>query len=374
MKNYFQLDEDVIHLNHAAVGPWPVATAEAVKAFAEENSRVGSKHYESWVRNETRLRAKLASLINAPSSDDIALLKSTSEGLSFIAYGLTWNEGDNIVIPAEEFPSNRIVWESLKDKGVEVRSVTISQQISPEQALIDAFDDNTRLLSVSSVQYANGLRLDVEALGDACKQKKILYCVDAIQSLGALCFDVQTVQADFVVADGHKWMLGPEGLALFYCAEDVRDQLQLNEFGWHMVENLGDFDEKDWKPASTARRFECGSPNMTAVAALNASLDVLFEVSLEKIESLVLQNANFLFDALSSMDNIELLTPADATQRAGIITFRKTDASTDAMYEYLQQQGIICAPRGGGIRLSPHFHTSRQQLEKTLDLITNYAF
>jgi selenocysteine lyase/cysteine desulfurase len=374
MKNYFQLDDDVIHLNHASVGPWPIATAEAVKAFAEENSRVGSKHYESWVRNETRLRTKLASLINAPSSDNIALLKSTSEGLSFIAYGLTWNEGDNIVIPAEEFPSNRIVWESLKDKGVEVRSVAVSQQISPEQALIDAFDDNTRLLSVSSVQYANGLRLDIEALGNACKQEKILYCVDAIQSLGALCFDVQAVKADFVVADGHKWMLGPEGLALFYCAEHVRDQLQLNEFGWHMVENLGDFDEKDWKPASTARRFECGSPNMTAVAALNASLDVLFDMGLEKIESLVLNNATFLFDALSAMDNIELLTPADASKRAGIITFRKTDIPTDVLYEYLQQQGVICALRGGGIRLSPHFHTSQQHLRKTLDLITNYAF
>jgi selenocysteine lyase/cysteine desulfurase len=373
MKNYFQLDDDVIHLNHAAVGPWPIATADAVKAFAEENSRVGSKYYDSWIRNETCLRNKLARLINAPSSDDIALLKSTSEGLSFIAYGLAWNEGDNIVIPAEEFPSNRIIWESLRNKGVEVRSITISQHASPEQALIDAFDDKTRLLSVSSVQYANGLRLDLLPLGEACKQGQILYCVDAIQSLGALCFDVQAVQADFVVADGHKWMLGPEGLALFYSGQNIRDQLQLNEFGWHMVEDLGDFDQLDWKPASTARRFECGSPNMTAVTALNASLDVLFEVGLEQVEALVLKNATFLFDALSSMDNLELLTPADVSKRAGIVTFRKTNDSTEVLYEYLQNKGVICALRGGGIRLSPHFHTSQQQLQKTLDLITNYA-
>jgi len=373
MKNYFQLDDDIIHLNHAAVGPWPIATAEAVKAFAEENSRVGSRHYERWLKNEAQLKNKLARLINAASSDDIALLKSTSEGLSFIAHGLVWNEGDNIVIPAGEFPSNRIVWESLKNRGVEVRRIAISQQTAPEQALIDAFDDKTRLLSVSSVQYASGLRMDLVPLGNACKQRQVLYCVDAIQSLGALCFDVQQVQADFVVADGHKWMLGPEGLALFYCAEAVRDQLQLSEYGWHMVEKLGDFDQADWQPATTARRFECGSPNMTAVAALNASLDVLFEVGLEQVEALVLENASVLFEALSAMNDIELLTPAEASKRAGIITFRKKGVSNEALYHYLQQQGVICAFRGGGIRLSPHFHTTRQQLLKTLDLVKKYA-
>ncbi len=373
MKNYFQLDENIIHLNHAAVAPWPIATSEAVKAFAEENSRVGSRHYERWLENEAQLKNRLARLINAPSSDDIALLKSTSEGLSFIAHGLPWKDGDNIVIPAEEFPSNRMVWQSLKNRGVEVRRIAISQQPSPEQALIDAFDDNTRLLSVSSVQYASGLRMDLVPLGNACKQQQILFCVDAIQSLGALRFDAQKVQADFVVADGHKWMLGPEGLALFYCAEAVRDQLQLSEYGWHMVENLGDFDQVDWQPASSARRFECGSPNMTAVAALNASLDVLLEVGMEQVETLVLENASVLFDALSAADDIELLTPAEVSKRAGIITFRKKGVSSEALYNYLQQQGVICAFRGGGIRLSPHFHTTRPQLLKTLDLVKKYA-
>jgi selenocysteine lyase/cysteine desulfurase len=334
---------------------------------------VGSRHYDRWLRNETRLKDKLARLINAPSGNDIALLKSTSEGLSFIAHGLTWNAGDNIVIPAEEFPSNRIAWESLRSKGVEIRSVSVNRHDSPEQALLDAFDSKTRLLSVSSVQYASGLRLSLEPLGKACRQNRVLFCVDAIQSLGALRFDVQEAQADFVVADGHKWMLGPEGLALFYCSQTIRDQLQLNEYGWHMVENLGDFDQVDWKPAESARRFECGSPNMTATAALNASLDVLFEVGLKQVETQVLANATILYDALSAMENVELITPADASKRAGIVTFSRTDATTEALYEYLQQQGVICAFRGGGVRLSPHFHTTGQQLAKTLDLITNYA-
>jgi selenocysteine lyase/cysteine desulfurase len=368
---YFQLDAGIIHLNHAAVGPWPVATARAVKDFADENAKFGSKDYEKWLRRETELRQKLATLIQAPSPDDIALLKSTSEGLSFIAHGLRWKPGENIVIPAEEFPSNRIVWQSLKTQGVELRCVPIYDSDSPEQVLIEAMDENTRLLSCSSVQYDSGLRLDLEKLGETCHKKQVLFCVDAIQSLGAVGFDVQAVQADFVVADGHKWMLAPEGLALFYCRDELRDQLQLHEFGWHMVDKLYDFDQLEWAPAFSSRRFECGSPNMMGVAALSASLDVLFEVGLDQVEAAVLHNSNTLFEALSAMDDAELLSPESRSRRAGIVTFNKPQVSTDQLYAHLQANGVICAPRGGGIRLSPHFHTTQQQLDKTIDLIRN---
>ncbi|MDH5736440.1 MAG: aminotransferase class V-fold PLP-dependent enzyme, partial [Gammaproteobacteria bacterium] len=241
-KNYFDLEPGIIHLNHAAVAPWPRKTVQTVKSFADENGSRGSGRYLQWVALETELRQRLAQLINAPSYDEIALLKSTSEGLSVIAYGLDWNAGDNIVIAAEEFPSNRIVWQSLQSQGVEVRLVDVSSTDTPEQALIEQFDSRTRLLSISSVQYASGLRLQLDILGQACKAQGILYCVDAIQHIGALRFDVQAIDADFVVADGHKWMLGPEGLALFYCRRSLIPQLKLHQYGWHMLENL-DFDQ-----------------------------------------------------------------------------------------------------------------------------------
>ena len=149
MKQYFQIDPCIIHLNHAAVAPWPVATAQALQAFAQENASIGSQRYEHWLQCEDELRSKLARLINVENAEDIALLKSTSEGLSFIAYGLQWNAGDNIIIPEGEFPSNRVVWESLANQGVEVRQVSIKTD-DPESALINAFDERTRLLSVSS--------------------------------------------------------------------------------------------------------------------------------------------------------------------------------------------------------------------------------
>jgi len=370
---YFQLDDDVIYLNHAAVSPWPSSTAAAVAGFAAENAHRGSQYYERWMQAEAGLRRKLQKLINAASSDEIALLKSTSEGLSKIAWGLRWQAGENIVIPAGEFPSNRVVWESLSSLGVSTTQIEINGIENPEQALIDAFDEHTRLLSVSSVQYASGLRLDLEQLGAACRQRGILFCVDAIQSIGALQFDVQAMQADFIVADGHKWMLGPEGLALFYCRRELIDSLALNEFGWHMLQHPGDFDRPDWRPADDARRFECGSPNMLAIHALNASLDVLFEVGMQRVEAQVLDNSGRVIDQLLELDGIELLSPRETHRRAGIVNFRRRGVDTESLYSHLQRNGVVCALRGGGVRLSPHFYTEDAKISTAIRLVASFS-
>jgi cysteine desulfurase/selenocysteine lyase len=220
----FPQREDLIYLNHAAVSPWPLRTAETVKRFAEENVREGSRHYPEWLQVEQRLRERLARIINAQSADDIALLKNTSEALSVVAYGLDWRPGDNVVITNQEFPSNRIVWESLQRFGVELRAADLSHGETAEDAMMALADERTRLVAVSSVQYGTGLRMDLPRLGGFCRAHRILFCVDAIQSVGALRFDVQAMQADFVAADGHKWMLGPEGLALFYCRAELQEQ------------------------------------------------------------------------------------------------------------------------------------------------------
>ena len=373
MKTCFNLENDLIYVNHAAVSPWPVATTNAVKRFAEENERLGSRNYNEWLKAEQRLRESLRSMINARSTDEIALLKSTSEGLSVIAYGLDWRAGDNIITAAEEFPSNRIVWESLRDFGVEIRLADLESNISPEQALIERMDENTRLLSISSVQYASGRRMDLQTLGAACKANGTLFCVDAIQSIGALQFDVEHIQADFVAADGHKWMLGPEGLALFYCRQEHLPRLKLRQFGWHMVQNHADFDAMtSWQPATSARRFECGSPNMLGIHALLASLDVLEAVNMAEVERGVLNNARYLMDNLPQIPDVELLTPDTEGRYGGIVTFRINGVESNTLYRYLQQHKVVCAQRGGGIRFSPHFYTERQKLDRLLELVKNF--
>ena len=243
----FPLHDSLIYLNHAAVAPWPKRTSEAVKQFAKQNTLYGASNYPDWLEKEAELRRQLKSLLNAPSVDDIALVKNTSEALSFVAYGLDWNPGDNIVSSNEEFPSNRIPWESLADQGVEFRQADLHQESTPEESLFALVDQNTRLMTVSSIQFASGLRLDLELIGQFCSQHKILFCIDAIQSLGAFEFDVQAFQADFVMADGHKWMLGPEGLGVFYTTPEARNKLRLTQYGWHMMKNIHNYENKPWK-------------------------------------------------------------------------------------------------------------------------------
>jgi selenocysteine lyase/cysteine desulfurase len=366
----FVLDQSTIYMNHAAVSPWPRRTADAVSAFARENASIGARNYGAWLETEHNLKAQLCRLINAASVDEVALLKNTSEALSVVAYGLTWLPGDNVVITDQEFPSNRIVWESLAKFGVETRAASLVGDASPEDAILSCIDRDTRMVSVSSVQYATGLRLHLEKIGTVCRDHDILFCVDAIQSLGSLSFDVQSCHADFVMADGHKWMMGPEGVALFYCRAAVMDRLELQQYGWHMVEDQGNYDNPAWRVASSARRFECGSPNMTGIHALNASLSLIHEIGIPAIEKRVMENSRYLIDYFSGRDDaFQLITPAEAHRHAGIVTFRPLQESTEALHERLRKENVICAMRGGGIRYSPHFHTPREHLDLALQLL-----
>ena len=364
----FPQDEDLIYLNHAAVAPWPKRTMVAVQGFAQENTRIGASRYKSWLGTELKLRQQMRDLINAPAVSDIALLKNTSEGISLVASGLDWHAGDNIVTSDEEFPSNRIPWQAQAKQGVELREISLTSA-DAENALIAACDKNTRLLTVSSVQYASGFRLDLDKLGSYCNQHGILFCVDAIQSIGAMEFDAQAMGADFVMADAHKWMLGPEGVALFYARPGARDQLCLHEFGWHMLEKTGDYERREWQPADSARRFECGSSNMLGIHATAASLSLLEQIGMSEIQRRVLANSAYLMQALAGSAGIEIITPRDTARHAGIVSFVVKDRDNAQIHQHLLDQKVICAYRGGAIRFSPHFYTPREKIDKALEIL-----
>ncbi|EKF75192.1 aminotransferase [Alcanivorax hongdengensis A-11-3] len=364
----FPLDQDVLYLNHAAVAPWPRRTSEAVKAFAEQNCTIGARDYPQWLKVEQQLRDRLSSLIGGVSRDEIALLKNTSEGLSVIAQGLDWHPGDQIVISDQEFPSNRIPWQALAHHGVEVIEVNLDND-NPEQAIIDAIGPRTRLVSLSAVQYGTGLKLDLAPIGAVCREREVLFCVDAIQILGAQTFDARAVHADFVVADGHKWMLGPEGLALFYCRQEIQQQLILRQHGWHMIANAGDYNQTHWQPAPNARRFECGSPNMLAAHALEASLSLLQDIGMDTVENMLHTRVRRVVDGLAERPGATLLSHPDEARRAGIVTFRLDQEAPTQTFARLRAGGVVCAERGGGVRLSPHFYTDTSVIDRALALL-----
>lgn len=367
----FPQDPDLCYLNHAAVSPWPKCTEEAITQFAKENVYQGARDYPKWMEKEKSLRSLLAQLLNVEGSSEIALAKSTSEALSTIAYGIHWKEGDEIIISNEEFPSNRIVWESLANQGVRLVIADIASE-SPLNAIAACVTEHTRLLSISSVQYASGRKVDLVKLGQLCRQHDILFCVDAIQSLGTIPFNQRAIGADFVVADGHKWMMASEGLALLYIQQKHIETLKLHQFGWHMVAACGQYDKLDWCPANNATRFECGSPNMLGIHALNASLGFLLDIGIEKIEIALQTRIEHLIKRLKELPNMTILSPLATEDRAGIVTFKPDKANLETLYRTLMKEGVICAQRGGGIRFSPAFYTPLEVIDEAVSRLKRH--
>ncbi len=313
----------------------------------------------------------LARLIGAKSEDDIALLKNTTEGISLVAWGLDWQTGDNIVLPQGEFPSNRLPWQAQSVHGVEIREVDIRTAESAETALLGTMDSRTRLLSVSAVQWNDGFRLDLEILGKACRAKGVLFFVDAIQQLGALSVDVETCHVDFLAADAHKWLLGPEGIAVFYCRASARPRLRLLQQGWHMFDNPWNFHRGESEPSTSAKRFEAGSPNSVGQAALHASLNLLLKTGMEQVSGRVLQNTEFLINALSLTAGIQITSRTEPERRSGIVSFTHQNIPSQMLNTRLAESGATCAVRGNSIRLSPHFYQDETDLTEFMQILEN---
>lgn len=362
-----------MYLNHAAAGPWPRCAAEAVQQFAEENMLQGSMGYREWYKREIRLRASLARLTGAAGAADIALLKNTSEGICTVAFGLDWQAGDNVVLPAGEFPSNRLPWLAQSVHGVEIREVDIRSAADAEQALLDAMDRNTRLLSVSAVQWSDGFKLDLHRLGSHCRRHGILFFVDAIQQLGALPMDVQSCHIDFLAADAHKWLLAPEGIAVFYCSESARPKLRLLQQGWHMFEHPFDFERDHWEPASSAKRFEAGSPNTMGQAAMDASVQLLLGYGMDKVGARVLANTGFLLRELGKIPGVMISSRTSPDRQSGIVSFRHESVAAEAIHQALAEAGVDVVIRGGSIRVSPHFYQDEEMLGRFMNIVGSAA-
>ena len=362
LSDQFPILAEGLYFNHAAIGPWPRCTSRAVQAFAEENMSQGSLNYREWIDRENTLRKRLAVLVGTSFPEDIALLKNTTEGISTVAWGIDWQPGDNVVLPRGEFPSNRLPWLAQAARGVEIREVDIRAAENAESALIEAMDQETRLLSVSAVQWSDGFRLDLESLGAVCRQRNILFFVDAIQQLGALPLDVDACQIDFLAADAHKWLLAPEGIALFYCRQSARPRLTLQQQGWHMFDHPWLFDRKDWTPARSAKRFEAGSPNSIGQAALLASVNLLLDYGMDKVGGRVLSNTDFLLKNLGKEPEIKLTSRTEPERRSGIVSFMHDRIPAKELHRALSAAGVSCVVRDQSIRLSPHFYQDEKHL------------
>lgn len=339
-----------------------------MRAFVEDNAAYGPLHYSDWLETEQRLRQRACRLLGA-DADDLALVKNTSDGLCQIAAGLDWQPGDAVVCSAGEFPSNLMPWQQLPPDFVERRVVPFDPDC-PEDGLIAALDSSARVLAISSVRYDSGIRLDLNRLGEACRAHGTLLVVDAIQHLGALALNVSELQADFVVGGSHKWLMAPEGLALFWSRPSARARLRPVQTGWRMWPDMFNFERSDWSPPHSARRFEPGTLNMAGIVGLEAAIDLLLGYDAAEREALLLERSGRLLQALGSMPGVRLHTPFSDARRAGIVCFEAERITSRELHKALAEAGIFGAIRGRSVRLSPHFYTPDEQIDRALDLIS----
>lgn len=260
----FPVTREWAFLNHAAVAPLSLRAHDRLLKWAADFTNHGNFREAEWYREVEAVRAAAARLINS-TPEEIAFLKNTSEGLALVAEGLDLAAGDSVVTIGREFPANVYPWLHLESRGVAVRIVQPGEQgrISLDD-IAASIDRTTRLVSISFVQYATGFRTDLADLGVLCRDRDVLLCVDAIQGLGVHPIDVRAMQVDFLAADGHKWLVSPEGAAIFYCRQDLLDRLRPVSVGWKSVAKHGDFSTIDFRFSPTAARFECGSLNVAS--------------------------------------------------------------------------------------------------------------
>lgn len=260
-KSEFPVTQKYVYMNHAGVAPLSKSVQKAMVNFVEDVTVNGAVNVDDWTDTIEECRDRAAVLLNA-NTTEIAFMKNTTQGILIAANGIDWNEGDNVVTTAVEFPANVYPWWSLNERyGVETRMVPEKDGQIHLQDLIDTIDDRTRVLTISHVEFASGYRNDITAIGEICSERDIWFVVDAIQSLGAIEVDVKKSKIDILAADGHKWMLAPEGAAVFFCSDCKRDRLINTNLGWAGVVNPRDFLDYDNTQKPDATRFEEGSYN-----------------------------------------------------------------------------------------------------------------
>ena len=358
----FRISAGVSYLDHAALSPLPRSVKCAVEAFHDRRMRRGAD-FAAWWEQVERVRAMTAGKINA-AADEIAFTANASMGINLAAAAMPLEAGDNVVITDEEFPSNVYPWMNLRSRGVELRYVHCGDGEEIDR-FKEQIDGRTRAVSVSWVTSGTGRRIDIQAVGELCRANGIYFIVDAMQGLGVLPLDVQALQADFVVSGFFKWMFGPDGIAFIYIRRGILDELQLPYVGWAGMKNRFSYDSYDFMPSGSARRFETGNLNFSAICGVETAVSLVQGLE-PAVQERVLANTAYLREGLSGIRPVTLLSPRESARTAGITLF--TTACDDAVMRELRAQQVVVNYRSG-IRVSPHFYTSTEQIDRLLAVV-----
>jgi len=365
LRKLFPVTQNYVYLNHAAVCPISLPVHTRIHEYTSDLLNHGLVHFREWGEAVKRVRMLAAQLINA-STEEIAFVPNTSSGLAFVANGIDWRAGDNVVTADCEFPANLIPWKRVcREFGVELRMARERDGRLETEEILKLIDSRTRVVSLSFVEFASGFRNDVAAIGHYCRQRGVLFVVDAIQGLGALKLDVEACCIDALSADAHKFLLGPDGVSLFYISRPAMERIQPTVVGWMSVARPFDFDGPEQSYAPSAQRFEPGALNTAGVVGLGAAIELFLQTGTERIETYLIELGDYLCERLLEK-GYQVVSSRRDGEKSAVICCRYERFSADHLYQILNGHRIITTPRLGRLRISPHFYNTRQDMDQLI--------
>ncbi|MEZ6136292.1 MAG: aminotransferase class V-fold PLP-dependent enzyme [Pirellulaceae bacterium] len=382
LRNHMPVGADFAYFDHAAVSPLPALSAQAMADYAFTASTSGCAQWLQWSAAVAQLRQTAARLVVA-KTEEVALVNNTTQGINLIAEGFPWKAGDNVVVPENEFPSNLLPWRNLARRGVELRTVKVppSGEITPD-AIRQVVDHRSRLIAISWVGFTSGFRIDVAKFVELAHDCGCLLMLDAIQGLGAFPLNVRDTNVDFFCADGHKWMLGPEGAGLMYIKQEHLNLLEPLGLGWGSLAT-GAFDPASVEIKQAADRYEGGSTNMSGMIGFGESLKILEDCGAGRADSpiaaAVLENVAELQALLTAAD-FEVHLPSDPSRRSGILGISWAGgqdlAQSARVYaearKFLLERKIMLSVRGGRLRVSTHAYNNEQDRQRLVEALDNF--
>jgi len=363
-KLFPHLQTDQIYFNHAALGPWSTLVLGRIKEYMGERSGLNVMNFESFVKWNFSAREKLAKLLGT-STTRLSWVDNVSNGLNILAQGLDWKTGDRIILNDIEFPSNVYPFMNLKKQGVEIDFAKSRNGIVDIEDLEKLITPKTKLLSISMVQFLSGYKADIDSIGELCKRKEIIFCVDAIQAVGTVQIDLKKSNIDFLTGGTQKWLMSSQGLSYFYLTEELQNRIEQKNVGWISVEDPWNLLNYDLTLRSNADRYQTGTLNALGIAIFDTALNMFDQFKNDHYELKILENTHYFFSKLLEIGIEPLLKNISNSHLAGIVTF-KHERSKEVFSE-LEKREIYGAVREGMIRFSPHFYNTKNEIDRVVN-------
>jgi len=367
IRRLFPAAQKYTYLNSAQFAPLPTTSVRAVTSQLEDTSRNGSVNMDDWRATKNRARRLVAEMLGV-SAEHVAFMRNTSDGFSNVALGMNWKKRDNIVTFAREFPANFYPWRELRDRfGVEIRAGAEKNGRIDLDELISLIDENTRLVSISAVQYSSGFRADLERVGRAARKRDALFAVDIIQAFGVLPFDLPAQFVDIASGASYKWLCSPEGCGIFYLNERALERVRQSCIGWNSVENPWDFEDLEQKFKPNALAWETGMSGSALFYGLEQSLKLLHATGVQKIAAYLEKLTDFLCEIMPT-ERYEIVSARARGEKSQIVCIEsRNGVSSGEVADVLRRENIIVSARGNRLRIAPHFFNNREDIQKLVE-------